>query len=501
MRTKYIIAKKQTKHKSQSIKNVSSLSNNTLVSTHSNEFCTGCHRKVNIMNIISIACKGKGVKGINNKMQKTGTCEYGHKWRQSTKQTKLSNNKKQSLMRGGTGYNPPGAAAPEATAEDAAAAAAAIEAEPQYVSVTKIQAIKAAAAAKKAAADAAEKQAAADAAADPVNVEAAKKADAAANKYGYTHELLQKLHNAKKAFSKDESPHNTKEISDQNWEEVKQRIINEHNIKQGVSLSSLSKKNSLTTNASASASAIAIKEEPLPPVPQVHQQTNVKVVKVNEPYVSPDIILPTKTSTKLVPQIKPTEAINQQNQTGNNTHLFIDTFHEQLSKLAPTQSSNKQAQQPLPPPLPPRTYTYNKFTFPDSSTPTKKKLLPPGWDRIAFKRIKPKQQEANNQQSQPIDTFHEQLSKLDPTQSSYKQVQNTSQSPSKRTTISLGSVKSGLKRFANIFTSPRKTFNNFKTGARKTFNLVLPQTKPKQPGADPFKKRAPDPGPYKPFKQ
>ena len=101
MRTKYIIAKKKTKHKSQSIKNVSSLSNNTLVSTHSNEFCTGCHRKVNTMNITSIAFKGKGVKGINNKMRKTGTCEYGHKWRQSTKQTKLSNNKKQSLMRGG----------------------------------------------------------------------------------------------------------------------------------------------------------------------------------------------------------------------------------------------------------------------------------------------------------------------------------------------------------------------------------------------------------------
>ena len=100
MRTKYIIAKKKTKHKSQSIKNVSSLSNNTLVSTHSNEFCTGCRRKVNIINITSIAFKGKGVKGINNKMRKTGTCEYGHKWHQSTKQTKLSNSKIQSLMKG-----------------------------------------------------------------------------------------------------------------------------------------------------------------------------------------------------------------------------------------------------------------------------------------------------------------------------------------------------------------------------------------------------------------
>ena len=59
------------------------------------------------------------------------------------------------------------------------------------------------------------------------------------------------------------------------------------------------------------------------------------------------------------------------------------------------------------------------------------------------------------------------------------QAQSIQQPSPKRT------VKSYLKNFTSMFTPPRKTFHNFKTGARKTFNLVPPQTKPKQPGADP----------------
>ena len=601
MRTKYIIAKKQTKHKSQSIKNVSSLSNNTLVSTHSNEFCTGCHRKVNIMNIISIACKGKGVKGINNKMQKTGTCEYGHKWRQSTKQTKLSNNKKQSLMRGGTGYNPPGAAAPEAEAAAAAAAAA----EPHYVSVAAIKANKTAAAAVKeaenAAADAAaarkaaaRKAAAKQAAANPYKVAkqaADAAADAAANKAAAAAaaavkeaenaaeakkngpELHQKLLIAKNAFINSQHHLN----NNTNWEKTKQRIINEHNIKQGViqnpqqsqsrdekhssidnihskilklKVADLAEEEPLpqlpqvSTQSAAAKQAAAAEEEPLPPLPPLPQlpqvstqsaaekqaaaaaakqaaaaaaaaaaeeeqlpqlpqvSTQSAAAKQAEPYVSPVINIST-TSTSLEQQTNPKQpdannqarsalqsppkrtsklgfnnfakmiispsqtfknfktgakdtynmilrrqkrnnkpkqpdAINQRNQPGNNIHLPIDTFHEQLSKLALNQSSNKQAQNTsLPPLLPPR--TYNNFTLPDRSTPTKNKILPP-----------------------------------------INQAQSIQQPSPKRT------VKSYLKNFTSMFTSPRKPFHNFTTGT------------------DPFKPRArapdPDPGPYKTIK-